>query len=231
MFVVAASNVFSYNQLPDDSRQPDVLSAHIHELAELFIRNRAHEIFGLHLAHAHFSIPEHTILLGDNYISPYCRWAKITTTELVNPDAIHGHIFVLTEHGFHPYEYQAGPRPDLSQVEGSFLSELTEYLTAKGLSLLLGLQVLDQHSGQMLELVLPNGTVMLDVSDLKGCSSTKQTGWKFESDNGQPRVCKSNETHGRHANGHDVYNEGAPHPKLETYQDIKSALAERSILR
>lgn len=223
--------MFSYNELPDDSRQPEILETHIRELAALFIRNRAHEAFGIHLAHAHFAIPESTILLGNNYNTPYCRWAKITDSQLANLSNMHGHIFVLTEHGFHPYEFQNGPAPDLSQVHGTFLSDLADYLTSRDLSLHIGLQVLDQHCGQMLELVLPGGTIMLDVSDLEGCIPTRQTGWKFEIENGKPRVCKPNETHGRHANGHDVYNEGAPHPRLQTFQDVKIALAEKKILR
>ncbi|KAH8585569.1 hypothetical protein B0O99DRAFT_646638 [Bisporella sp. PMI_857] len=71
---------------------------------------------------------------------------------------------------------------------------------------------------------------MLDVSDLNGCVPTRQTGWKFEVENGEPRVCKSNETLGRHANGHDVFNEGASHLKLETFQDIRNALIQTAIL-
>jgi hypothetical protein len=71
---------------------------------------------------------------------------------------------------------------------------------------------------------------MLDISNLNGCVPTRQTGWKFESEDGEPRVCKSNETHGRHANRHDVFNEGAPYPKLETIWDVKNVLAEVGIL-
>ena len=105
-----------------------------------------------------------------------------------------------------------------------------EYLIANKLAELVGLQVIDQNPGQMLELILPQGTVMLDVSNLNGCVPTRQTGWKFESEDGEPRVCKSNETHGRNANGHDVFNEGAPHPKLETFRDVKNALVGAGIL-
>ena len=144
---------------------------------------------------------------------------------------VHGHIFLLTDHGFHPYEYQTGPVPDLSDVDSAFLPELADYLNTNNLSMLVGLQVIDQNPAHMLELILPQGTVMLDVSNLNGCVPTRQTGWKFELENGEPRVCKSNETHGRHANGHDIYNEGAPHPKLETFQDVKNALVEAGILR
>jgi hypothetical protein len=143
---------------------------------------------------------------------------------------VHGHIFVLTDHSFHPYEYQTGPAPDLSRVDGAFLQELANYLCANNLSSFVGLQVIDQNPANMLELVLPQGTVMLDVSNLNGCVPTRQTGWKFEVENSEPRVCKSNETHGTHENGHKIYNEGAPYPKLGTFQDVKNALVKTGIL-
>jgi len=217
--------------LPDDSHQPEILESHIHNLATIFVRNRADGVLGIHLAHAHFSAPENTTLLGVNYDNPYCRWARPTAIRTVDLDNIHGHIFVLTNHGFHPYEYQTGPRPDLSGVSSTFLLELANYLNANDLSTLVGLPVIDQKPTNMLEFVLPLATIMLDVSDLDGGAPTRQTGWKFEVGNGDPRTCKSNETHGRHADGHDVYNAGAPYPKLETFQDVKNALVEAGILR
>jgi hypothetical protein len=143
---------------------------------------------------------------------------------------VHGHIFVLTDQGFHPYEYQAGPVPDLSQVGDAFLPELADFLSRNKLETLVGLQIIDPHPSRMLELVLPLGTVMLDASNVNGCVPTRQTGWKFDVENGEPRVCKSNETHARHANGHDVFNAGAPQPKLETFQDVKHALVRENIL-
>jgi len=219
-----------YNVLPDDSQQPEILESHIHNLAALFVRNRADGILGIHLAHAHFAAPENTALLGVIYDKPYCRWARTTAIETVDLSNVHGHIFVLTDHGFHPYEYQTGPVPDLSGVSSTFLPELADYLNTNNLSTLVGLQIIDQHPAQMLELVLPLATIMLDVSNLNGCVPTRQTGWKFEAKDGEPRVCKSNETHGRHANGHDVFNEGAPHPKLETFEDVKNALVKTGIL-
>ena len=143
---------------------------------------------------------------------------------------MHGYIFVLTDHGFHPYEYQTGPVPDLSGVNSAFLPELADYLNTNNLSTLAGLQIIDQNPVHMLELILPWAAIMLVVANLNGCVSTKQTGWKFEAENGEPRVCEPNETHGQHANGHDVYNEGAPHPKLETFRDVKNVLTRENIL-
>lgn len=49
-------------------------------------------------------------------------------------------------------------------------------------------------------------------------------------EDGDLRVCQSNETHGTHANGLDVFNKGKPYPLLESFQDVKNALIEIGIL-
>jgi hypothetical protein len=170
-------------------------------------------------------------MLGVNYENPYCRWARVTKISTVNLSNVHGHIFVLTDHGFHPYEYQTGPMPDLSRVDKAFLPELTDYLNRNNLAKLIGLQVVDDNPAQLLEFILPQATVMLDESNLIGCTPTRQTGWKFRYENGEPRACKANESHGRTATTHEVYNEGQPHPKLETIQHLKVALANAGIVR
>jgi hypothetical protein len=98
------------------------------------------------------------------------------------------------------------------------------------LSSFVGLQVIDQNPADMLELVLPQGTVMLDVSNLNGCVPTRQTGWKFEAENGEPRVCQANESHGQTATTHEIYNKGDSHPRLETFRDVVDALVQLQIL-
>lgn len=225
-----ATNLPSYNQLPDDSQQPEIRESHIQDLATLFVRNRADTVFGIHLAHAHFTVPDKTVLLGVNHETPRCRWANATTFKAINLNNVHGHIFVLTDDGFHPYEYQAGPAPALSQVDDAFLVELAEFLRRNKLETLIGLQIIDSHPSQMLELVLPEGTVMLDVSNVNGCVPTRQTGWKFEVENGELRGCKVNESHAQNGTEHKVFNEGAPYPRMETLQDLKNVLAKAGIL-
>lgn len=219
-----------YNGLPDDARQPQILESHIQDLAALFVRYHAHEVFGIHLVHSHFDIPEETVLLGTNYDEPHCRWAKPSTIQTVNLDNVHGHIFVLTDHGFHPYEYQVGPAPDLSRVSDAFLHELAYFLVSNNLAQLVGLQIIDPCASDMLELVLPQGTFMVDASRLKGCVPTRQTGWQFGIEHGQPRVCQANEVHAATRAGHEVYNKGDPHPRLEKIQDVVRVLAELGLL-
>jgi len=220
----------SYNRLPDDSQQPKIRESHIRDLAALFVRNHADGIFGIHLAHAHFAVPAETVLLGVNHGTPRCRWAKATAFQAIDLSNVHGHIFILTDYGFHPYEYQAGPAPDLSQFDDAFFAELAEFLSKNNLETLVGLQIINPHPSHMLELVLPQGTVMLDVSNVNGCVPSRQTGWKFEVENGEPRVCQANEMHAQTRTGHEVYNKGDPHPRLETIQDLEHALAKAGIL-
>lgn len=226
---IPVTNLPSYNQLLDDSQQPEI-HEYIHDLATIFARNRAYTVFGIHLAHAHFTLPDKKVLVGVNHETPRCRWANATTFKAINLDNVHGHIFVLTNDGFHPYEYQAGPAPALSQVDVAFLVELAEFLRRNKLETLIGLQIIDPHPSQMLELVLPQGTVMLDVSNVNGCVPTRQTGWKFEVENGELRGCKANESHAQNGTEHKVFNEGAPYPKMETLQDLKNVLAKAGIL-
>ncbi|KAK0703090.1 hypothetical protein B0T26DRAFT_744198 [Lasiosphaeria miniovina] len=79
------------------------------------------------------------------------------------------------------------------------------------------LQAIDSYFLQMLELVLPHGAIM-------------QIGWKFETQHGEPRVYQANESHGQTRIGHEICNKGEAHPKLETFQHLKYALAEAGIL-
>ncbi|KAG6356057.1 hypothetical protein INS49_015442 [Diaporthe citri] len=194
-----------YNSLKDDDAQPVVADEHIQNLAALFVRHHAEKIFGIHLIHGHFQIPEGTVMVGTNFQNPDMRWAKITD-------------FNKLEGGFRAYQFQDGPLPDLTNVEQDFLVEFSRYITAKNLVGLIGLQVLGNGAGNnygMSELILDQGTIMLDTSFVKNCQPTRITGWTFESFDGSPRVCQSNETHSKMTSGnHKVFNAGKPLPKL-----------------
>lgn len=222
----------SYNRLPDDTQQPAILGERIQELAALFVRYNAHTKLGIHLIHGHFAAPEKAIMLGSNFSNPLGRWSKITRIDSFDPTTIHGHIFVLTTDGFRAYEYQEGPIPDLSGVDDAFYSAFVEYLVTHNLSDLVGLQVLfEDRPGSMWELLLDDGTVMLDASAVQDCVPLRQTGWKFELHNGKPSVCQSNETHAAKTSGnHQVFNAGKPHPNLRSVLDLKEALASVGIL-
>ncbi|RSL56782.1 hypothetical protein CEP54_008650 [Fusarium duplospermum] len=222
----------AYNELRDDADQPPVTDDHIQNLARLFVRHNAHKVLGVHLVHGHFKILESTVLLGTNLEEPKGRWARVTPVEKIDPATIHGHIFVFTKDAMCAYEYQDGPMPDLSGVGEGFLNEFVDYLVANNLTDLLGLQVLTARGEQsMSELILDNGTIMLDTSVIKGCTPYRITGWSFEVAHGNPRVCHSKETHAKVASGaHKVFNAVSPIPKLENVEDLKFALAGQGIL-
>ncbi|KAI1200081.1 hypothetical protein F5X97DRAFT_321834 [Nemania serpens] len=220
-----------YNKLPDDSDQPAVLDKHINNIAALFTRHNADKVFGIHLIHGHFQIPAGTVMLGANFENPKLRWTKATEIESIDTASIHGHIFVFTEDGLCAYEFQEGPLPDLSGVGHGFLTDFVNYIVQNNLTNLIGLQVLGCCDGSMSELILDHGTVMLDSSVVKNTIPTRITGWSFESTNGTPRVCQSNETHsGMTSGNHKVFNAGKPHPKLENVEDLKAALVEAGVL-
>lgn len=216
----------------DDSEQPPVDDEHVQNLAAIFVRHNAQSVLGVHLIHGHFSIPSDTVLLGANFEEPKGRWTKVTQIKTIDPAAVHGHIFVFGKDGFCAYEYQDGPLPDLSTVSEGFLRDFVDYLIANDLTDLIGLQVLSECGEQnMYELILDDGTVMLQAGATKNCEPSRVTGWTFEAGPGGPRVCQSNETHSKMTSGnHKVFNAGKPHPKLENINDLKAALAEAGVL-
>ena len=110
-------------------------------------------------------------MLGTNIEDPYGRWTKAAATDTIDLLNIHRHIFALrSAGGFVAYEYQDGPMPDLSAINEAFLTEFILYLVRNNLSSLLGLQVrLEGVPESMFELILNQGTIMLDKAAVHGC--------------------------------------------------------------
>ncbi|CRK44647.1 hypothetical protein BN1723_006240 [Verticillium longisporum] len=178
--------------------------------------------------------PGSAVMVGTNFQDPDMRWAKTTDIKKLEQSSVYGHIFVLVNSGLCAYEFQDGPLPDLSNVGHGFLAEFSCYITSNNLAGLIGLRVLGggpcRHVG-MFELVLDQRTIMLGNSIVKGCRPTRVTGWTFESSDGKPRVCQSNETHAEMSSGnHKVFNSGKPLPKLENVDDIKAVLVEAGVM-
>lgn len=220
-----------YNRLPDDSAQPAVADQHVANLAALFVRHNAQDVLGIHLIHGHFQIPENTVMLGTNFEGPALRWTQTTGIDTIDSLSVHGHIYAITEHGFCPYELQDGPLPDFSKVGHGFLPEFVDYVVKNELQNIIGLQVLGGESPAMSELILDRGTVMLETSIIKNATPYRITGWRFESRNGEPRVCAANETHsGMTSGNHKVFNAGKPIPKLENVDDLRIALVQAGLL-
>ncbi|KAF2460063.1 hypothetical protein BDY21DRAFT_384470 [Lineolata rhizophorae] len=191
-----------YNGLLDDSDQPPVSTKHITDLAAIFVRYNAYEVLGIQLIHGHFKILENSIMVGTNFENLALRRAKNTEIDDIDPANIYGHIFVLTADGLYAYEFQDGPLPDLSGVGQGFLPEFVNYIIRNNLTSLIGLQVLGCGDKSMSELILDQGTVMLDSSVVKNTLPTRVT----------------------------VFNAGSPHPKLEIVKDLMLVLADVGVL-
>jgi hypothetical protein len=81
------------------------------------------------------------------------------------------------------------------------------------------------------ELILDQGTAMLDAAVERRCLPTRIIGWRFKTRGGQPRVCQANETHSKMTSGNNkVFNAGKPLPKLNDVGDLKKALIGVEIL-
>ncbi|PHH64720.1 hypothetical protein CDD81_3982 [Ophiocordyceps australis] len=220
-----------YNSLPSDEAQPEVEHL-LQQLAELFIRNNAHKVFGVHLIHGHLEIPEKKVLFGDR-TDPRCCWTKPTKVDSLNLDSLHGHTFILTDKGFRPYEYHSGQHPELAQVENNFVPELADFLRTNQLSRIIALEVLDTPLPEtMMELVLrDHGTIMMEPKHLRSCKPFRQTGWAFVEENGEPRVCKDGKQH--HVTGpkgHVIIVEPPRNNKIETCADALHILREQGLL-
>lgn len=189
-YVTLADLLHRYNTFPSDEAQPNV-EHFLEKLAELFVRNKAHNIFGIHLIHSHLQLPEKNILYGDETV-PRCCWTTPTSIESLELDKMRGHTFILTETGFHPYEYHSGERPDMSQVDNNFLPELIDFLRTNKLNTAIALEFLDEPLPKTtMELVIGvRGTMRMEWSRLTNCTPFRQTGWAFAYQDGKPRVCQ-----------------------------------------
>ena len=229
--MMVKANLCRYNGLPEDYDQPQVSQEHLAHLAKLFTSNNADGILGIHLIHGHFKIPEGSVLLGSNFSNPAIRWARVVEISKIDLADMHGHVFVLSENQFCPYEFQDGPLPDLTGIKPEFLPEFLKYIMENNLTSVVGLQVLSCNEASMSELILDQGTVMLDSSVVRNTEPTRVTGWHFENQDGNPRTCTASETHSKMTSGnHKVFNAGKPLPKLENIEDLKSALTDAGVL-
>lgn len=151
------------NYLLDDRDQPNSLEHHLNQLAQLFIQCNVQKIFGLHLIHDHLKISHNTIMLGSSLkgqLSGY--WTKPTPSEVIIPNPIHGHIYILSpDNRLLAYEYREGDAPKcVADINQAFFGELSKYLSSNQLTGLLGLEVLEELEDksspqpQMLEFVL-----------------------------------------------------------------------------
>jgi hypothetical protein len=140
--------LFSYNILPHPEEQAEVTDSTLKALGELFVRHRVRDIFGIHLLHSHFAVPEGTALLGIRFqvseASQAC-WTKPVSVEELATKSIHGHVFRLqSDRTFVPYEFQeGGAASEAAGTEPAFFHELADFLHRNNLANLVALQLSD----------------------------------------------------------------------------------------
>jgi len=156
-------------------------------------------------------------MLGTSFENPSGCWTKPTSIQDINPEEIHGHIFMLSpDDRLVAYEYREGPRNDITGTDPAFFQELIEYLQKNALASVLGLQVLcEGPSKQMVEIVLKDvGTVMLDASKAKYGDLYRVTGWCVDQKDGLVDF-KGEESHAKTTKGtHQVFTSGKQLPDL-----------------
>lgn len=226
---------YRYNDLKDDSGQPEVIANQLQSLAELFIRYDAQDLFGVHLVHGHFQIAEDTIMLGVHLgTDSVSYWTQPTKSATIDKDDVPGHIYVLSsENRFIAYEYRGGPATDACKhVHPSFFLQLAQYLLQKILAGVLGLQVLDRRaasSEEMLEFVLgEQGTAMLRAQDVNHGGIYRVTGSSFRQDGDGMISVSGGESHATTTKGtHQVFTGGKPLPTIDA---VKNFLRKEAII-
>ena len=208
--------------------QPDISPHHLQLLAQLFIRYKAQNTFGVHLIHGHFKIPHGTIMLGSTFrreLSGY--WTKPTLYETTLANSVHGHIYTLSsDTRLIAYEYREGGAPkNVDEIDTGFFHELSKYLIPNKLVGLLGLEVLEDTSSpqsRMLEFVLAGqGTVMVKEEETMHTDIYRVTGWSFVQDKDGIISVKGNETHASTpSGGHQVFTDGKPLRNIDTVMSL-----------
>lgn len=220
-----------YNKLPEDAEQPYIEPCLLRQLADIFVEHRAHTVFGIHLAHSHFNIPEGEVLVGEAFTDPPCSWTKPTATTSLDLKKIYGHTFILTEDGFRPYEYYTGNLPNMANIDHNFVPRLASFLETNKLNTILALEVLAHPlSPAMMELILGSqGTVMIAPERLKDCIELRQTGWAFTEEYGTPLVDKDGKQHhGAGPRGHVIAE--TSREKIKTLSQALSSLERCRLL-
>ena len=220
-----------YNQLKEDTEQPEVSEDHIQKLAEIFVRYNVEAKFGIHLIHGHFKLEPDTVMLGRHVQKPYGCWTKPCHINDVKLDDIHGHIFALNSVGnFIAYEYREGPPFNMVDVDSEFLRELIEYIQSNKLEGLFGLEVLREGSQEQFaefDLGKDGGTIMLKASEANYGRIYRITGWSFEEADGIVS-CSGGTVHAAKKDGnHQVFVDSKP---LRGVPELRMALEEAKII-
>ncbi|KAH8776625.1 hypothetical protein F5883DRAFT_711426 [Diaporthe sp. PMI_573] len=212
-----------HNRLVHPEEQPEISDATLKALGELFVRNDAQAVFGIHLLHSHFVAPKGTVLLGIeaqlSKTSTAC-WTKPIPAAQLTHKAVHSYVFSLQSDGiFVPYKLQEGKvDAKVASIQPAFFQELAAFLHSNNLADLVALQLLDgSESRKRIELLVgPQATLMVDKKDLIGFNlPCITTSWTFTVRNNGIISCKGNNVYSAKKNTHQVFQDSKPLPTVE----------------
>ncbi|KAH8761533.1 hypothetical protein F5883DRAFT_562100 [Diaporthe sp. PMI_573] len=200
-----------HNQFPSDTPFPqiDVLSDGFKELCAIIAKYNVQNYFRLRLLHRHMTISEGQILLGNSIMEPLGYWTRPTAIIDIDLQNIHGHIFSVdatscTSEGemgnLFPSEFREGPPVSARNIDDNFFAEFTDCLMTRGLEKALGLEVIQDQAGKMIEFSFDIGSLLLQEEEVKaevreerrGQFKLQDTGWTITVKDGT--VYKTGET-------------------------------------
>ncbi|KAG8427153.1 hypothetical protein J3459_007467 [Metarhizium acridum] len=140
---------------------------HLRNLAKIFVKYDVHSRLGVHLIHGHSKLATGTVMLRHILTEPSGYWTKPVTIEELDLATVQGHIFKLVAGDrFVAYEYTERRVNDVSDISFDFIRELVDYLRFNSLEGAVGLQILGQDAGKMVEFDLGDcRTAMLRDQD------------------------------------------------------------------
>jgi len=160
-----------HNQLPSDTPFPqiDVLSDGFTELCAIIAKYNVQNHFQLRLLHRHTTVSEGQILLGNSIAEPLGYWTTPTSILNVDLQNIHGHIFSLdaSTNTLFPSEFRTGVPIDAGNINSKFFTEFIRCLQTRGLGNTLGLEVVQDQLGKMIEFSFECGNLLLKDDEVK----------------------------------------------------------------
>lgn len=195
---------------------------HLQNLTKIFVKYNVHSRLGVHFIHGHSKLATGTVMLRHILTEPSGCWTKPVTIEELDLATVQGHIFKLVAGDqFVAYEYAECRVNDVSDISFDFIRELVDYLRSNSLEGAVGLQILGQDAGKMVEFDLGDcGTVMLKDQGTRHGDPFRTTGWVFTSEEGVISF-KGQETHAPTVKGpHKVLIDGKLAPNIPALRGI-----------
>ncbi|RKK10831.1 hypothetical protein BFJ65_g14826 [Fusarium oxysporum f. sp. cepae] len=182
----AVADVCSHNNLPEDDillKVVEKIRKHLPQLRLLFQKFGVVNLFGVHVPHRHFTVPDRFHLVGQTEARDESLYLTRLMDDTFNPSEVCGRKFVYDpQRGWCPHEFHYGPMPDIRNVDPEFFLRFTEYLVTNELTSILGLMYLPQELllYDMIEFVLSNCALLLvQAASTRITDDRVTTSWNF----------------------------------------------------